>query len=799
MMEKSLDTLQSLLHEVEMDWRQTMGPTANPLDIALPLLDNTSVGLAHRQGEFNRLKHNIEQALRVAVNEHYEAFNESVGSYRDVVHAVANSRNVLSGIQNRIGEIEKHEHEDIGRIGSLNENYKVYNEMVEILVIIEKIKKAPGELEQALGEKSYGRAQQILQQVYDDAEEYSLWELPALHNLKEYFQAQEDQLFGILVEEIHNTIFSKRSFAQYNTVNDLLKSSSQNAGYSHIERFLVNAIDTDISQAASVNHSMVESFINDLTLDPSHPEHDDNDNEELTTLDESNPFNQIQQLMVIVNKLGKLTTMIDIVLQRFSSELVQLVNRVVEDTKLQHTKLVKVLNSLEVGPKIAQDNYSAVVLQDLFWNFFKKSLFLLQSVKVMTEIHLKFEMIDHFSTVNDTQPDVLGRFWTIVQKEAQHLILSYISNDSRLNPMLSKLTVTSSFNKASKNLFHFYNVQYDKAQTTQLKVVLQDLFPGFINSNDMTKIDSPYIEDNKFLKQSKIIPADVSNMRYILEPLLLFIQGSSLLLPPESADRPHKFFHEVMQREFLPLLEEKVLDYYHDDVEVIEALSLFEPETKVEMLIGEHQTTNVKLFDIFVQFKLFFNGLLFNLNTSLQFREEFMPVVFKVLTMFHDKVEEIFKELLTELINYLEPNKELIHALRNKLQITPHMTAQLNVVDFKNSTIRTYFETFHHSLRFLMDWFDNYLVRIIDLNKTDLNVSQVERLRKTWFFFQFSASNTQQLHDDPLDLNHTQKLILNDEMRFKYNEVVLEYKKLQRECDNVLRVYNEVGPVTVAR
>lgn len=791
-MKQSLDALQSLLHEVEMDWRQTTGPQANPLDIALPLLDNTSVGLAHRQGEFTELKRSIEQGLRVAVSQHFEAFNDSIGSYRDVVRSVANSRTILSGLQQQAEATESTAQDHVAAISSVNENFKIYNEMVEILGVVGKVKQAPQELDSALSEKNYSRAQQIIQKVYDDANEYSLWELPALSNLKEYFHIQEDQLFGILVEDLHNTIFSKTQFEQFNTVHDILRPQSQGWEYSHIEKFLVSAIDTDLAQAASINHAAVDSFINSLSINSMDLDQEDNNLAEPASWDDSNPFNHLLQIMTIVGKLGRLGTLAETMKQRFSLELAQLVNRVVEDTNLKHPKLVKVLNSNTSGPMLAHDNYAAVVLQDLFWNFFKKILFLLQSMRVITEIKTKFES-DTFKSQQHKIDSGLEIFWNEIQKEVQHLILTYISDDISMTQLNSKLTNTSITNKTSKNIFQFYHVEYDKTQTTQLKLVLQDLFPGFINSNEM-QVDSPYIEDNKFLKQTRIIPANVSHMRYILEPLLLFIQGSSFLLPNSALWQPVKFFNDIMQREFLPILEDNVVQYYSEEVEGIDALTIYDIDTKTEMLIGQHTEKPVKLLAIFVQFKSFLNSLLFNLNTSLQFREEFIPVIFKVMTMFHDKVEEIYKELFTELVNYLEPNKAIISALRtkSKLALSAQVGAHFNLVEFKNSNIKSYFDVLHNSLALLLNWFDNHLVKTIDLNKTDLNVSQGEKLRKTWFFFQFQGIAAP-LNDDPMNVRNTQKLILDEHFRLKYTEVIKDYKELQLEVDNVLRLNVDLG------
>ena len=68
---------------------------ANPIEMAVALLDDTSVGLAHRLQEFNMLKESSEQALRSVVNEHYDLFNKSMGSYNTLLSTMKTLRKTL--------------------------------------------------------------------------------------------------------------------------------------------------------------------------------------------------------------------------------------------------------------------------------------------------------------------------------------------------------------------------------------------------------------------------------------------------------------------------------------------------------------------------------------------------------------------------------------------------------------------------------------------------------------------------------------------------------------------------------
>ncbi|CAM9019264.1 unnamed protein product [Wickerhamomyces anomalus] len=816
-----LDTLS----EVESHWSKTIGDNANPLDIALPLLDNTSVGLAHRRREFLDLKDRISNGLRQAVNEHFQAFNDSVGSYRSVVQNIANSQHTLTKVKDTINSTTNGLNEKGDTMNTLNENLKTYNDMIEVLNVIENLKKVPNELEDAISEKNYSKAQFLLQTVSSKSKTYSLWELPALSNLESYFQLQTQQLFEILIEEIHNIIYSKKLFNTFNSANEVGKDSDI-SDYSNIEKYLMNAIDVDILETASVNHSNIENFLSFLINSSSKNKEDssqlDNENDmaNMVALDDVNPFNQLLHLFTIIYRLDKLPTAIEIIIQRNANEINQLVNRITEDTKLRHPKIIKYLNSnikskdlsrgLGIDDSLNDDNFKTMIVRDLFWNFFRKLLFLIQSVRVILEIIKSLEN-DSFETVsvdvsnlNGSSPHgsndsllTLIKLWHSLKFEVKNFITSYITNNDL--SLSSKLTNTSSIinqkDKMNNNaLFQFYKVNYDEDHSNQLKLVLQDLFPGFINSNDMSKIDSPYIEDTKFLKQTRIIPANIFHMRVILEPFLVFIQGSKLLLNEQDNDEPIKFFNGFMNNDFLPLLEESFIGFYIDEVEELDPYEIYDDVTEKSTNVPHSQSSGVKIFKIFIEFKRFFSDICFVLNTSLQFRKEFSGIIFKILNKFHDKIEEFNQELLNELSNYFEPNREIIKALNDpSAKISEQALIHLNKHELKRLKIIENFKVLDNSLKFLLEWFENHLIKKVDLNKTDLNLSTIEKLRKNWSFFEINNLRTiGTLHENELDLKHSIKVILNDQLTENFTEIVHDYKTIENQVQNVLKRYNQL-------
>lgn len=740
---------------------------------------------------------------------------------------IASSQHTLSKVKDTINVSTKDLTDPGDNMNNLNENLKTYNDMIEILSAIEYLKKIPSELEDSISDKNYSKAQSLLQAVNSKAQTYRLWDLPAVSNLENYFQLQSQQLFEILIEEIHNIIYSKKLFNTFNSTNEVFKNSEK-SDYSNIEKYLMNAIDVDILETASINHSNVEGFLSNLMSSSTNNNgnyvksglENDNDVVDLVALDDTNPFNQLLHLFTIVYRLEKLPTAIEIIIQRNANEINQMINRIVEDTKLRHPKIIRYLNSslkskdiskgLGIDESMNDDNFKTIIVRDLFWNFFRKLLFLLQCVRVIHEIIRSLQSESFESAhLNTPTTDVTGddsltltKLWHSLRFEVKNFVTSYISNnDLSLGSKLTNSNTNSVKNdnamitKQDNSLFQFYKVDYDEDHSNQLKLVLQDLFPGFINSNDMAKIDSPYIEDAKFLKQSRIIPANIFNMRNILEPFLVFIEGTKLIMNENDRDEPVLFFNSFMNNDFLPILEESFISIYIDEVEELNPYELYDDNDK-PLLTGHQDSDDLKIFKFIVEFKRLFSDICFILNTSLQFRKEFSSILFKILNKFHDKVEEFSQELLNELSNYFEPNREIIKALRNpSLHISPQSLEHVNKGDLKKLNVVLNFKVLNNSLQFLLEWFENNLIKKIDLNKTDLNLSTIEKLRKNWSFFEITNLKTNNLHENELDLKHSIKVILNDELTENYNGIVQDYKNIKKLVENVLVRYEELSRV----
>lgn len=88
----SRDPLAEVKAIVEEDWRETISEDFHPITLALDMLDKSSLGRHRELSKFKRTNEAIEQALQSTVNEHYQGFNSSIGTYGQISGSIAQSQ-----------------------------------------------------------------------------------------------------------------------------------------------------------------------------------------------------------------------------------------------------------------------------------------------------------------------------------------------------------------------------------------------------------------------------------------------------------------------------------------------------------------------------------------------------------------------------------------------------------------------------------------------------------------------------------------------------------------------------------
>lgn len=614
-MKESIFEMKEVYNTIKYEWPKCLQENANPIEMAVSFLDDTSVGLAYKLPEFEDLSTQTQSVLRHVVNEHHEVFNNSIGSYHVLLSTLLDSQDDSIQIKDMLESATREIHNRSDMLTELSQTSSRYSEMIEILDAMDELISIPDKIDQLIIDKKIHQVYDVISQGYKVAEQYNLWSLSAMSTTKSYLEMQSNNLFDMIVDELQNEIYIKAS--------SLLNSSSAESNFfswqaltntgkpqlssfkalltelHNLEQYIYNSANLDISEIADCFSEPVENFILNQ-LPKLHAHYSNNETEidysillDATLNTSSESFHYIYMLLNTAAKLNRLPQVLEILSNSNQQELHGMINRTIEEAKLRNVvqlnKLAKLKNydhsySGDMISDNAFNDYSVVILQHLFGSIFIKGLAVLQKHKVVSEIVEKIRIRDSFN-ISHNFTDI----WNVMKKELRGLMINYtydvsVFGSTTLNGGI-ETTKTSNLQEVMQRneIFKFEDVSYDKsAKTTEdMKKILQDMFPGFVSDSENKKFntkndlkissieaESPYIKTETFNAMVEVlVPKNIFNMRIILEFLLVFVAGSQKLfvnfegLSGTTGAKDVsalKFFDEYMTTTFLPKLRENL-------------------------------------------------------------------------------------------------------------------------------------------------------------------------------------------------------------------------------------------------
>lgn len=75
---------EEVLDSISREWDFMTDDKCIPVEVALKLLDSSSLGLADRYGDFRGTHQQLQSALKAIVNEHHQGFNSSIGTFHKI-------------------------------------------------------------------------------------------------------------------------------------------------------------------------------------------------------------------------------------------------------------------------------------------------------------------------------------------------------------------------------------------------------------------------------------------------------------------------------------------------------------------------------------------------------------------------------------------------------------------------------------------------------------------------------------------------------------------------------------------
>ncbi|CUM64310.1 uncharacterized protein PRCAT00001910001 [Priceomyces carsonii] len=583
---ESVFELKELFNLLKYEWPQCLQENANPIEMAVALLDDTSVGLAHRYLEFQGLSKQTRTTLKHVVNDHHELFNNSIGSYHMLLSALDESQEDSSQIRNILETTTKDIHNRSDVLSELNQSSLKYAEMLDILEAIEELNSIPEKIDQLVNDKKIHLVYDTIHNAYNKAEKYKLWSLAAMNGVHNYLEMQSNNLFNMIVDELQNELYFKNVSIVPNADTSLY--SWQNLVYSDnprlssfktmfsslfsLEQYIYNSANLDISEIADCINEPTEIFIKtQLPKIHNHFKSNGSEVDYSILLDSSlNPitesFHYIYMLLNTAFKLNRLNQILEILIGNNQLEIHGLFDRTTEEVKHKNAQQLNKLNKLQnlddmrASESIGANSFndaSVSVLQDLFGGVFIMSLAVLQKHRIISEIIdliIKGQSIPgtarstaSYSSGSNLVPSEFYDFhsvWNVFQKELQALMINYIHNDqtipSGIKDKLPTIKNDKTFNSLVKSdLFKLENALHDnnsQKSRDDLQIILDNMFPGVLQSKenkpeyDLVDNMSPYIKTDTFnVMVEVLVPRNLLNMRIVLEFLLIFVAGSEKL------------------------------------------------------------------------------------------------------------------------------------------------------------------------------------------------------------------------------------------------------------------------------
>ncbi|KAJ3508842.1 hypothetical protein NLJ89_g5535 [Agrocybe chaxingu] len=720
---KRAGEIDAVLDQVKDGWEFVIDPNFNNVDLALQLLDESSLG--KDMDSFRRTKNMLSRALKGSVDKHYQAFAASLPHHASLLSHLSATQTEISAARTALTEAK----EALG--GKRTDLIQLWNrgqtleEMIKILDQIEHLKTVPDLLETLMSEKRLLQASILLVRSLKVINKPDMHEIGAVSDLRSYLNAQETALRDILVDELQSHLYLKSFWCESRWaayVPNLL-------GFPRVEfeaeETGPQATDSDASPTSpNSRQTRLTRFLNNLGLRPNEPPYDLNESNfpsangstsiipmaapNASSFLSSNPnpeadsFAYMETLLESLAVLGKLGNALDSVAQRLPNEIFALVETTLDEVeeRAEYGKRKSSINStgglgrsdgvytFSTGPSSVSNPASRMkapllkastlrlsvleslakrvdheIIKDLFWTLYSKLDAVAQGLRVVTEVANRIGSRRDYKDSSGTKPATLfplSEIWNHVQAEVRTLIRDYLTDEQQgssasRNPIssINEILRDGKFNKERiKPVFRFSDTDMKVASKALrphedgLTRVLKDTMPGLAPSaaSDTAQTIVSSAMDDRLLGTDQhhrlLIRPDAFHVTVLFQPTLSFLQHVSEVLPSgiEAAQASSAVLDEFVLKVYLPQLEEKVLDLFHDAVTGPEA---FQPDFLSLRLSHE------PLAKASTHLMALINSLCAMHSTSPFHRENYSRLILGVVIQFYQRCSDRFQALTT--------------------------------------------------------------------------------------------------------------------------------------------------------
>ena len=564
-------SMEEVLQYIQSEWSFMGGDECIPVQVALKLMDDSTLGLADRGPEFQQTHLDLQMALRSIVNEHHQDFNSSIGTYHKIQSSIQNSQSRVRYLKNALGDARGGLLTTKPELKGLATSSQSLDDNLQLFGQLESIQAVPEKLEARISEKRFLTAVDVLQEALRLVRRSEFDDLGAITDLRIYFANQEQSLTDILVEELHDHLYLKSPYC-----HDRWKTKSVDGGEQGPRAAMtttgLNAWDKPVYHYLS-DLDTSTAMVEDASRNP-----------------EADTFYYMHVIVESLSRLGRLDVVVSRIEQRLPVELYKVVDKTNSEVDARHPGHNRQAAVRERAPiPTSAGDGRGVVLSDFLWSLYAKFEAIAEGHRVLHEVISG--IVDREKIPEpDRYTKGFKELWKLYQSEMRSLLHDYLSADGDLAHR-SSLSTSESGNvfgrhQRDRNKRMFRLTEMDsrssamKSEQDDLDDILKSSVPGLASkSRGKTGInlDARHAgSDNAAAGHKLVVEPSVFNVNLLLPPTLSFLQRLKDIVPVNSniaMSTLTSFLDDFLINVFHPQLEEAITEYCTKCMMDLEAFS----------------------------------------------------------------------------------------------------------------------------------------------------------------------------------------------------------------------------------
>ena len=587
------------LREVEEEWRFMIEDDFDSVSAAMKLMDQSSLGINY--AAFQAIYHKIEKLLQDVVDDYYQVFAGSVGSYRPLLKSIATSQMHVRSVKQALIDAKQNFTAENADLAHATERDAQYRLILDYLQDIEKIKRTPELLDLKISRKHFQSAVETFLDANALFARPEFKDVGALKDIRMYMKNQQSSIFEFLQEELHTHLYLKSAYT------DILWKPYQ-PGQANID--IPESLTRDIK--GLMETAQIPEVGNKVP--------------------ESDTLTYIASIFISFQRLGRLRQALSHIVPRITLEIYQVMEKTVAEVKNRHK--VDIASSVAtqklalIADRSLDNEVHSEALRDLFWTLYSKFtiiIVLFRRINGITE-YLQAGTMDF--------NEVLG----IIQTETKTILSDYLlggTDETDLAGSMNNLFMTKHRpRRAIFKLSAVSSVGDWKRDEDELQAILKDVMPGIASQRLDAKRENVPAPELKAERQL-IVPSNPLNIKIIFDPTMTFlskvIQFAPSAIPPKAI---YSFIDDFLENSLAPRLG----DFTNRISQLIEAMDA------TDFTLSEDGGLPIlkNVPSIMTEIQNFCAIFI-----SMQFQwSHYTTLVLRILTQFQNRCNEIFKELM---------------------------------------------------------------------------------------------------------------------------------------------------------